>query len=69
MAILYDQQDEWNALFGGPTWVNTRVFHDKLIWQNICQTKKSGKNKFTKKWPPVGFDLPTATITALKSDA
>ena len=50
-----------------------RIFHDKYTWQKswqkICQTKKFRKNKFTKKLPPVGFDLPTATITALKSDA
>ena len=46
-----------------------RIFHDKQIWQKICEAKKFLKNKFTKKLPPVGFDLPTATITALESDA
>ena len=43
-------------------------FHDKKIWQKICQTKKFLKNRFTNKFPPVGFELSTATITAVKSD-
>ena len=37
--------------------------------ERISARQKSPENKFTKKLPPVGFDLPTATITALKSDA
>ena len=52
--------------------VDIWVFHDRQIWQKIwqtiCQTKIFWKNKFSKKLPPVGFDLPTAS-TALKSDA
>ena len=49
-----------------------RVFHDKTyLTENLTEDlpdKKLWKNKFTKKLPPVGFDLPTATFTALKSD-
>ena len=40
------------------------VYHDKQIWQKIWETNKMRKNTFTLNLPPVGFDLPTATITA-----
>ena len=42
---------------------------DRIFDRISARQKQFRKNKFTKKLPPVGFDLPTATITALKSDA
>ena len=44
-----------------------RVFHDKQIWQKICEINKSCKmNSAKKQLPPVGIELPTSTITGLK---
>ena len=36
--------------------------------RSVRQNRVNSGKKFTKKLPPVGFDLPTATITALKSE-